>query len=121
MLIAKLYLAALLVLSLGGFAIYLRKPRTWEENAINIIAVVAPAVLVMAYVNPGFLSLRLSLIALAAIALATNWLGARWYIEEAQEEFPDEMELTESSMLIGISIMLSPAFLFGALALMRAP
>ena len=119
MLFAQIYLAILLLLSIGGLAFYLRKPRSGEEIAINVLAAGAPALLVLAYLVPGLLAHRASILALFAITAATNWLSGQWYLVELQEDTGDEFKITAESMYTGVAVMLAPAFWFGGLALLR--
>ena len=119
MILAQLYLALMLLLGMGGMAYYLRKPRTVDEIAINLLAVGAPVVLVLAYLVPDLLAHRASIVALFAITIATNWISGRWYLGELQEEAGEEFQITAESMYTGVAVMLAPAFIYGALALMR--
>lgn len=117
--IAHLYLGALLLMSVGGFAHYLRKPRSVDEIAINILAIAAPALLVLAYLIPDLLMHRASIVALLAITIATNWIAGKWYLREIQEEASEEFEITAETMFAGVAVMLSPALWYGVLALIR--
>lgn len=119
MLFAQIYLGALLLMSIGGFAHYMRKPRSTDEIAINIIAIAAPVVLVLSYLVPDLLSHRASIIALFAITIAANWISGHWYLGEIQEETGDEFQITAESMFTGVAVFLAPAFWFGGLALIR--
>lgn len=119
MLFAQIYLFLLVLLSIGGLAFYMRKPRSLDEIAINILAAGAPALLVVAYLAPGFLENRASIVALFAITAATNWLSGHWYLDELQEEAGEEFEITAQSMYTGVAVMLAPAFWYGGLALLR--
>ena len=119
MIFAQIYLIILLLLSIGGLAYYLRKPRTADEIAINVLAAGAPALLVLAYLIPDLLMHRASLLALFAITIATNWLSGYWYHGELQEDAGEEFEITAGDMYTGVAVMLAPAFWFGGLALLR--
>jgi len=121
MLWAKIYLIVLLALSAIGLLIDSRKRRTPAELAINIIACIAPALLVLAYLRPGLLTYSWSVLTLIGITLGSNLVSAKMYLREwnAEEEF-EEAEVNFWSMMIGTLIILGPAIWYGALAAMRA-
>jgi len=116
---AQLYLAAFLLMSLGGFLVDARTRRTPSEFAINAIAVAAPAMLVLAYIEPDLFEYRGSLLALFGITAASNWIGGRMYLREFNEEAPQDEELNFWSIILGAIVMLAPAFWFGAIAYAR--
>ena len=116
---AKLYLFVLISVSLAGFAIDAGKRRTWPQFAINILTVAAPALMVVAYLEPGLFTFQASLIALFGVTIGSNWISGRLYLREMNEEAPDEEETNFWVMLVGLILLLAPAFWFGMKAYVR--
>ena len=116
---AKLYLASFLLMSIAGFLFDARNNRTPAETAINVIGVAAPALLVLAHIVPGALHYKASLLALMAITVISNWVSGRMYLREMNAAEPEEVELNNASMVIGVLVVLSPALWFGVQAYMR--
>lgn len=106
-------------MSVAGFIIDAQKRRTPAEFAMNIIAVAAPALLVLAYIEPDLFAFKGSLLALMGATAASNWISGRMYLQEMNDEAPHEEALNYWSMVIGVIVLLAPAFWFGAIALSR--
>ena len=120
---AEIYLAAFLLLSIGGLIHDATKDRTWMQFAINILTVAAPALLVLQYIEPDLFRYPASIIALFGVTIAANWISWRTHIHEVkdelqQDELIDDRDIDFWSLIIFI-VVLSPAFFFGSIAFQR--
>jgi len=84
-----------------------------------VLTVAAPALLVMSYIVPDLFIYKTSILALFGVTVATNWISARMYLREMNAENPQEVQLNYWSMMIGVFVLLAPAFWYGTIALSR--
>ena len=116
---AQLYLAVFLVMNLMGFLIDARRRRSPIEFWINVIGVLAPALLVLAYLEQDLLTFPASILALMGISIASSWLSGRMYLREFNQETPEDEAFHIGVIVISSIIVLVPAFVFGAFALSK--
>lgn len=107
------------MMSVAGFFFDERSRRSPGEFALNVIAVAAPVMLVLAYIDPNIFEYRGSILALIAITALSNWISGRTYLAEMNEEAPQDEEVNFWAIIIGVFVVLLPAFLFGAAALTK--